>query len=170
MGVALGIGLNNLILLSNIAKYSKAYQEAAEILYSPSFSQQILLYGILIPIVEEVIFRGAIFNILRRWIPFVWAMLISAVAFGVFHGNLVQFIYASLCGLFLAYAYEKTKSIFASIFSHIAMNIVAYVMTEYEAFTWIFHDIWRVLGITICCGILFVTLLLIVRKWMLQKC
>lgn len=170
MGIALAIALNNLLLLLNVAKYSKAYQEAAEVLYSPSFPKQILLTGILIPIIEEIMFRGIVFRILRKWIPFVWAMLITSLLFGAYHGNLVQFIYASLCGVFLAYVYEKTKSILAPIFSHMAMNIVACTMTEYELFSWMFHDIWRVLGSTLFCVVLFGTLLVVVRKWMLQKC
>ena len=115
-------------------------------------------------------FRGIVFRILRKWIPFVWAMLITSLLFGAYHGNLVQFIYASLCGVFLAYVYENTKSILAPIFSHMAMNIVACTMTEYELFSWMFHDIWRVLGSTLFCVVLFGTLLVVVRKWMLQNC
>ena len=170
MGIALTIGLNNILLLVNLAKYSKAYQEAAEVLYAPSFPVQILCTGILIPVIEELLFRGVVFRILRKWLPFLWSALISSLIFGIYHGNLVQFVYASLCGIFLAYVYEKSKSIFAPICAHMTMNIVACTMTEFGLFSWVFHDVWRVLGVTFLCVVVFVVFLSISKKWMLQKC
>ena len=136
-GIALAIGLNYILLVIDLAQYSEAYQDAVEVLYAPPFIQQILYTGILVPILEELIFRGLVFKVLRKWIPFLWAMLISAILFGVYHGNLVQFVYAGLCGLFLAYLYEKYDSILAPIWSHMIMNIAVCTMTEFGVFSWL---------------------------------
>ena len=99
-------------------------------------------------------------QLLRRWLPFVWAMLASAVSFGVYHGNLVQFVYAGLCGLLLAYLYEKFASLAAPILAHMTMNLTAVIMTEYSVFEWIFENIVHVLIVTVACvavwGVLFV--------------
>ncbi|MBQ4558821.1 MAG: CPBP family intramembrane metalloprotease [Tyzzerella sp.] len=139
LSVSVSVGLNILLLLINLPQYSEQYQKVSEILYAPPIWQQLLTSGLLIPIVEEVIFRGLGFRLLRRWIPFSWAMVISAVAFGAYHGNLVQFVYAGFCGVLLAYFYEKYQTILAPILSHAVMNIVAIVLTQ----TGIFADILK---------------------------
>ncbi len=164
MGIVLAIGLNNILLCSNIAKYSKAYQEAADTIYSLRFWEQILYTGILIPIIEEIIFRGVIFRILRKWFPFVVVAIVSSLAFGIYHGNLVQFVYASLCGLFLAYLCEKFQSIFAPIVAHVIMNLTSCIMTEYQLFSWVFERTTRIVLITAICVLVFFILFVKIQK------
>ena len=154
--VALSIGLNNILLIIDLEKYSEAYRKASGIIYALPFSYQILYTGILVPILEELIFRLLIFKVLRKWIPFVWAMLISAFLFGLYHGNLVQFVYASLCGLFLAYVYETYGSLLAPIIAHMVMNIVVCAMAKIGGFTWIFEGVARTIVVTVVCVVLAV--------------
>ena len=153
--VMLAVGLNNILQVLDVAKYSEAYQEAVKTFYAPSFWKQILFTGIFIPIIEEILFRGIAFRILRKWLPFVWTMLITAFLFGIYHGNLVQFIYAMLCGLFLAYLCEKLHAVWASIVAHISMNVLACTMTKFEAFNWIFENAFRVAFVTTFCLVIF---------------
>lgn len=149
---AFSLGLNNILLLSNLAKYSESYQKTAEVLYSPSFPVQILCVGIIIPIMEEMIFRGLIYRRMRHNISMWKAVMFSAVLFGFYHGNSVQFIYALLSGILLAYLYEKYGSIKAPILAHMLMNIVSCALTEVDIFTWIFSDVIRVTVITAACA------------------
>jgi membrane protease YdiL (CAAX protease family) len=167
--IALAIGLNNIILLSGVVKYSKAYQEAAEVLYAPSFGMQILSTGLIIPIIEELLFRGLAFRILRKWIPFIWAAVTTAFLFGLYHGNLVQFIYATLCGLFLAYLCEKFQTVLASVTAHIVMNVTACTMTEFQWFSWMFENVWRVIVISMICALFFGILFCILQKMDVTK-
>ncbi len=155
MGIALAIGLNNILMVLNLAKYSEAYRKATEILYAPSLGQQILYTGLLIPMMEEIIFRAGVFKILRKWMPFVWAMILSALLFGIYHGNLVQFVYAGICGLLLAYLYEKYHTIVAPMLLHMVMNLTACVLTEFHFFVWMLERSVRVAGITILCMAVF---------------
>lgn len=136
LSIAVSIGLNNLLMLIDLARFSERYREATEILYAPAFARQILYSGILMPIVEEFLFRGLLFKVLRKWISFPWAMWISALVFGAYHGNLVQFVYATVCGLVLAFLYEKYETMFAPIISHITFNVTALIITEAGAFAW----------------------------------
>ena len=151
LSIVTAIGLNNIIMLFDLARYSERYQEAARALYAPTFAWQILYTGILMPILEELVFRGLVYRTLRRWIPFWGAMLVSAVLFAFYHGNLVQFVYAFLCGLLLAYFFEKSGSIFAPILAHMVMNLVACIMTEWGIFSWMFQSGIRVIVITVFC-------------------
>jgi len=54
---------------------------------------------------------------------------ISALLFGVFHGNIVQGIYGTLMGLLIAYVYEKYDNFIAPVIIHVAANFSVYILT-----------------------------------------
>ena len=62
------------------------------------------------------------------------AVALSAIIFGLAHGNIVAFVYAGLFGVVLALLLEKTGSIIPGIFAHAAFNAVSvcmeYIMPE----------------------------------------
>lgn len=76
----------------------------------------------LAPIGEELMFRGVIMSYARKVMPFVWANLLQAALFGVYHMNLVQGVYAFVMGLLLGYLVKKCDSLLASIGVHFAVN------------------------------------------------
>ena len=81
---------------------------------------------ILAPIVEEIMFRGVTMRLAgKAGAGFLVANLIQAVAFGIYHFNLVQGIYATVLGLVLGYVAYKYDSIFPSILLHLVYNLVA---------------------------------------------
>ncbi len=164
IGTALSLGLNNILILSNLAEYSEAYQEASEILYSPSFPVQIVCVGIIIPIMEEMVFRGLIYRRMRHNVSMIKAMIFSSLIFGFYHGNMVQFIYALFAGLLLSYLYEKYGSLKAPVFAHMLMNVVSLILTEEEVFTWIFSDMMRMAVITIACAAIGSTMFVLINR------
>lgn len=146
--ITLCIVLNNLTTLSQLAEVSQAYVESSESLYSISFPMQILAWGIISPLSEEVLFRGVLYKRLRNHLRPIAAMLWSALIFGVYHGNLVQFVYAFISGMMLAWVYEKFGSLKAPILAHMCMNITALVLTQYDLFYWMFEDPMRMAMVT----------------------
>lgn len=72
-------------------------------------------------IVEELIFRGALFGCLREYGE-IFAMVASAAIFGLFHGNIEQLIFAFLLGLVLAFVVIKTNSLFIAVLIHFVNN------------------------------------------------
>ena len=90
----------------------------------------ILLYGgFLIPLAEEMIFRGLIFRWLRQRFDFWPAAFISAAAFGAAHIRPDQVIIAGLLGLALAWLYEKSRSLAPAILMHQTYNSLVLMMT-----------------------------------------
>jgi len=83
----------------------------------PSF----LVIGVLAPLMEELYFRGAV---LRRLLPYghTFAIVTSALIFGMFHGNFFQMLYAFGVGLVFAYITIRTGSPVYSILMHIFFN------------------------------------------------
>ncbi len=53
------------------------------------------------PLVEEGIFRRGIYAVFRRWLGVTPAAFLSALAFGLYHGNWIQGIYGFVLGCFL---------------------------------------------------------------------
>lgn len=77
----------------------------------------------IVPVTEEVTFRGVIFGQLRRGFgPWV-SVVLSAVLFGLMHGISVHIGYAIACGLIIASCYHLTDSLVAPILLHAVFNI-----------------------------------------------
>lgn len=83
--------------------FDKSILETLESVSGSSDTVSMFLYAsIVAPITEELIFRGYIQRSLERYGKR-FAILCSAIFFGIFHGNLVQTPYAFLAGLLLGY-------------------------------------------------------------------
>ena len=164
ISIATMIGLNIILFVLDIAKYSEAYRQAAQTLYAPTLAVRILYSGILMPVLEELIFRGLAFRLMRRKWPFLTAMILSSLLFGIYHGNLVQFIYASLCGCLLAYLYEVYGKIWAPILAHMSMNTTTNIMTEFGMFSWILSDIVKVIIVTGICAVIIMCVTIRMQK------
>ncbi|MDO4294153.1 MAG: type II CAAX endopeptidase family protein [Eubacteriales bacterium] len=82
---------------------------------------------LLAPVTEEYLFRKLLVERTVRYGEGV-AVLCSGLVFGLFHGNLNQFAYAFLLGLFLAYLYVKTGRLRYTILIHMAINFVGSVL------------------------------------------
>lgn len=152
MSAALCIGLNNLFFISNLASLSPAYEETMEALYSSGFGVQILCLGVLVPVCEELVFRGLMYKRMREYSGFVWSMIYTAIVFSFLHVNIVQAIYAFTMAMVFAFVYEKYGSVMAPIAAHIVANVVAVFATEYKMFEWIMAEPMRAGGITVACA------------------
>lgn len=88
-----------------------------------------LSIGLLAPLAEELVFRGAILRSLLKWTSHPWvAIAISAIFFAAAHLNPAQLPHAFLVGLLLGWMYYRTDSIVPCVVYHWVNNTVAYVM------------------------------------------
>lgn len=79
------------------------------------------------PIVEEFIFRKLLIDRLSRYGNVV-AIITSAIAFGLFHGNFYQFFYAAMLGALLAYLYVRTGNWLYPVIMHMLVNLFGSVL------------------------------------------
>lgn len=92
-----------------------------------------LFIGILAPVAEEVVFRGAVLRSLLTVMEGRWrwgAIAVSAVIFGAVHGNESQFLHAVLTGVLLGWMYERTRSIVPGLVCHWVNNSLAFLATN----------------------------------------
>ncbi|MFU0831925.1 MAG: CPBP family intramembrane metalloprotease [Oscillospiraceae bacterium] len=85
------------------------------------------------PIVEEMMFRGMILQGLRRF-GNGFAIVASAVLFGLYHGNLAQTVFAFLCGLILGFVVIRTNSLLPSILIHALNNGISVAIQFVERY------------------------------------
>lgn len=123
----LGIGVTILLLfLSGIlTKLIPSYNEVANQLATSRASVlQLIITIVLIPIYEEIFYRGIIFGYLRKNFNIIVAIVVQALVFGVMHLNLVQGIYTFILGIVLALIYMYSESILGNITVHIIFNLL----------------------------------------------
>lgn len=111
--------LINLPLSDNMLN---SYSESASGLFTQSAILAIMGNIFAAPIIEEVFFRGLLFDRLKKAMPVGLAMIISSVVFGLMHGQVIWVCYATVVGLFLSYIYHKSGSILPTIAAHMFLN------------------------------------------------
>ena len=82
-----------------------------------------LVVVILAPIIEEIMFRKLIIDRLSIYGDRL-AVIVSSVAFGLFHGNVSQLFFAIFVGFILGYLYTKTGRLVYSWLLHTMINFV----------------------------------------------
>ena len=88
-----------------------------------------MVIALLPPVVEELVFRGAVLRALLRWHKNAWVgIAISAALFAIIHVNPAQMPHAFLAGLLLGWMYYRTDSIVPGVVFHWVNNSVAYVL------------------------------------------
>ncbi|HET6823690.1 MAG TPA: type II CAAX endopeptidase family protein [Anaerolineales bacterium] len=87
------------------------------------------------PLVEEIFFRGFLFQGFRKRYGWITAMLLSATIFAVAHLDLVVLIPTFILGCLLAYMFHRSNSIWPGIILHFLVNsfglLAAYFASNY---------------------------------------
>ncbi|WXR62480.1 type II CAAX endopeptidase family protein [Peptostreptococcaceae bacterium AGR-M142] len=123
--LALLISFANMFLTMALSPYFLEYQEVSKMISNQTTSIfGILTLVVLVPIFEEILFRGIIFNTLKKEFKLISSVFISALIFSVAHGNMLQGIYTFILGVLLASTYNKLNSIIAPILIHLIYNFL----------------------------------------------
>lgn len=153
-------GLTELLRLPDIMQTS-----FAGLMANPLGILNIVVLG---PLVEELIFRKGMLDILRKGNYFpVWAIVISSVTFGVIHGNPAQIPGAFLFGLLLGWIYWRTNSVWTVWLLHALNNLIG-VLTftiwgEDQKLMDLFGP-WGLGALILCFSVVFFGLALSYRK------
>lgn len=132
LGIA--VGLNLLYELTGITNMSEGFKQAAADQYSAAFAVGLLVNGLIAPFSEELIFRGTVYNRLKKNQKYTIAIIVSALCFGIYHSNIVQGSYAFFLGCVIAWLYESFGHFYVPVIAHILSNMAAYLLTMTGAF------------------------------------
>lgn len=81
------------------------------------------------PFAEELVFRGMTYRRARSAFGRGWGIAISAFLFGLYHANMVQFIYAFGLGILLAVLYDRSRCLLLAVTCHMCANLWAIYVT-----------------------------------------
>jgi len=87
-----------------------------------------VLVGVVVPIGEEIFFRGLTYGALRRMLNRHVAVLISAAFFAAAHLEPVEFLPILILGMILAYLYDYTGSLVPGMIAHSVNNLAALML------------------------------------------
>jgi len=131
-GIAASIGFRIAFACIGMPGYDRVEQN----LLSGDVWLQILVLLAASPLLEEFFFRGIFYVRLKELVSAKAAMILSALAFGLYHANLSQGVYGFIMGIFLAWSMERYRTIKAPLIVHIGANFAA-IMAE-NAKKWLF--------------------------------
>lgn len=162
LAIATGQFLNDLINGLHLNDLFTGYSEVSEQAFSGQpVGLMILVVGIIGPICEELMFRGIVFHRLKDWVKPQAAIVISALLFGIYHGNVVQFFYATCMGVMLAIIYDKTGTLWISIVAHIAANLWSLFGSSF------WSSLWQQIPAGMLCSIIIEILLCVIPTYWL---
>ncbi len=128
------LGINILFSVTGITKISDAYSRTAENQAMIPFGIGVTVFGLISPLAEEVLFRGIIYNRMKKHYPLPLAILLSSFLFAIYHQNIVQGVYAMIMGLLIVFAYYRYNAFLAPVLFHSIANISIYVLSYNEEF------------------------------------
>jgi len=140
IGCGLLIASYGIILIHNLVLYGlgirtqgEEIKQLFEMLKSPFWF--FLVGAILAPLVEEIFFRGFLFQGFRArygWVP---GMLLSSAIFGIAHLDPAALIPTFILGCLLAFLYQRSNSVWPGVIMHVLVNSIGlcsvYFATQY---------------------------------------
>lgn len=133
--LALGCGLmiggymfilvhNSLLLLLGLDTQGEMVMQMFNEMESPAWF--VLVGVIFAPFVEELFFRGFLFQGFRAQYGWVRSAFISSAVFGIAHMDPSSLLPTFVLGLVLAYMYHRTNSIWPGVILHLSMNAFSF--------------------------------------------
>lgn len=115
--------ITNILTQNNVAMTN---QDSIANLVSAYTIPSFIMAGILMPFVEEVVFRYSLGSLIKNNVVFI---IVSSILFGVIHGIGVATLLYILLGVIFALVYLKTERNFmASFFVHMINNLIGIIL------------------------------------------
>ena len=113
--------------MMSMIKYVPEQQPVVQ-LFLKEKNTALLLYtslfaAIVGPIMEELFFRGFMYNAVKKYVGVFWSAMVTALFFAFLHAHLVGFLPIFVLGVALAYLYERTGTLVSSITVHMIHNL-----------------------------------------------
>ena len=106
----------------------------------------VLLVAVLPAVMEETVYRGVFYNEYSKINP-LKAALLSALMFGIMHGNINQFCYAAVLGFIFALLVEATGSILSTMLVHFWTNassvVLLYIYPKIYDFAKAYYNMYK---------------------------
>lgn len=129
--VLFGIALNLfIVLILNLLpeELLSEYAQSSNALIGNNLIIGFFAIVIFAPIIEEIIFRALMYTNLKKAMPTALAILISAIIFGLCHGQFIWIIYATVIGIIFNIVFIRYKSVVANVLLHSVFNLTSFLL------------------------------------------
>lgn len=168
-GAAFCLGMNVLTVMSGLAMQDTAYLSASADLYTESLAVLLVCQGIVVPVAEEMMFRGVLYRRCREQMQFWPAAFAVSCLFAFTHSSVTQLLYTFVLALFLSYFYEKFGSFRAPVLLHIVVNVVSVTVTKTAVLNWICADFLRMSICVVACAFAAASAFVMIMKIKAEK-
>lgn len=129
LGCGFVIAIYFFTIINNLVMTMLGVTTQAELIFdvlneTEAFVLFVLTSVLVAPIVEELFFRGFLFKGFRQKYGWKIALVLSALIFSLFHGQVATLLPTFLLGALFSYLYQRTESIFPSMLLHFLVNSV----------------------------------------------
>jgi hypothetical protein len=115
-------------------KYDQAVFMIAQMNNTKDFIVALIVMAFVPAVCEEVIFRGAIQQLLVNWIKIAWvAILITSIIFSAIHFSYFGFLPRLALGMVLGYIFYYTKNLWLNILMHFLNNAMVVVQLYFAS-------------------------------------
>lgn len=129
----LSLGFSGLL---NFVKYDPETAEGlTNLIVNKSLLLTLISVGIMAPLYEEIVFRGAILKNLGEQMPIAIAVIVQAILFSAYHMNVLQAFPTLALGLVTGFAVLYTNSVWSGIIIHMINNILAILISNFTSET-----------------------------------
>lgn len=159
LGIVGCVAVDNLMTMIQFAFYNP--EETVMVNpYTPNFVSQLIFMGVVIPIAEELLFRGILFRRFRERQGFWYSAFCTAILYGLMNANTIMIVYGFAMSLLMAYLYEKFGSFKAPVWLHILLNLTSVILSETGVYTMLESNPMNMAAViifgTFICSIVFV--------------
>lgn len=163
LGMSACLAGNNLVAVSGLYQVSD-YSEISEMIYGGKLAVEIVGLGIIVPLVEELIFRGLMYRRMREYLNVSTATVFCSLIFGFYHGNLVQGVYAFCLSLLMIYVYERFHTMLAPILFHVAANLLSIFASETGFLEGMYRSVGAFWGGTLAACIVLIGMVYLIER------
>lgn len=128
--IFVALALTYVVRYTPVKTLLPGYEKVSVSLFSGNKFWMILSICIVVPVFEEIFFRGLLFNELKKNMPLVLAIILQAGIFGLFHMNWIQGSYAFILGVISSLLLVWTRSMWASIIMHMFFNTTSVILNS----------------------------------------
>lgn len=153
---AASIAMNNLVSMTTLKQTSSGYQAVENAFYSSTLLWEILILCLFVPVVEEILYRQMVYEAVAEWFGDLLAIVLSALLFALFHGNIVQFLYALVLGICLGLVRANFSSVLVPILGHISANLISILRGTMKGFTFVSPGSSMYIPVTVIFGVISV--------------
>ncbi len=119
-------------MASHVLKLEQLFpNESSENMFDIPLPAQLLLYTVVSPLAEEALFRWFLYDLVCRFARWQVAAVIVSALFALWHGNLVQMIYAFPAGLVMQELRRRSHSMGEPVSCHIGANLTAILVNAF---------------------------------------